>query len=160
MTLDNRAIVFILAATGLAAFLGFVPGWVFVVVLIFAAAVLGQRYRVSAREAKAQRLAEEAEDQRLTAEHAPELVGKSFVEASAYTLDAIDKFKANSALVLQQAFHDALQKHQAEWQTRGRPMPAWAILGLLRRMETALPDRGASLQEFLEEQRVENGAKR
>ena len=160
MTLDNRAIVFILAATGVAAFLGLVPGWVFVVILILAAAVLGQRYRVRAREAKAQRLAEEAEAQSLIAEHAPELVGKSFVEASAYTLEAIDKFKANSALVLQQAFHDVLQKHQAEWQDHGRPMPAWAILGLLRRMETALPDRGGSLQEFLDEQRAKNGAKK
>lgn len=79
--------------------------------------------------------AKERENQ-LIAENVPELVGKDFVHASTYILDAIDKFKAGASANAQQRFFDALTQHQAEWTRHGTPMPQWATLKLLREVET------------------------
>ena len=73
----------------------------------------------------------------LIAEVAPELVGKEFVEASAYTLEEIDRFNAKATPDAKKAFYDALSASLAAWTRCGETMPIWATLPLLRRVETA-----------------------
>ncbi|KDP88626.1 hypothetical protein CF70_029430 [Cupriavidus sp. SK-3] len=79
---------------------------------------------------------EKERDQRLVAENAPELIGKNFGEAAAYTLGALDKFMATASPFAQRLFADALLKQQAEWSRQGQPMPIWATLRLLRQVES------------------------
>ncbi|MFD2274811.1 hypothetical protein ACFS07_36600 [Undibacterium arcticum] len=79
------------------------------------------------------RLSGRMREEELIAANAPELVGKDFVEAGAYILQAIDTFKSSTPAAAQQRFTEALAQEQAEWAGRGTPMPLWATLALLRK---------------------------
>jgi hypothetical protein len=77
-------------------------------------------------------------ERQLIATFAPELNGMSFAEAYKYILDAVDKFKERATPESRQYFADLLAKHQMEWERRGQPMPQWATLELLRKIEAGL----------------------
>jgi hypothetical protein len=80
---------------------------------------------------------EQRREEQLIAKFAPELSGMSSTDASKYILEAVDKFRERAAPASTQRFADLLAEQQSEWEKRGRPMPQWATLELLRKVETS-----------------------
>lgn len=78
-------------------------------------------------------------DQKLIAAHAPELVGKDFVQSAAYVLEAIEAHRQRADLVSRLKLAKTLAEQQAQWAAQGEPMPPWATLKLLRELESPPP---------------------
>ena len=85
-------------------------------------------------------------EETLVEQFAPELMGKSFTEASAYIITALNNFKSSASPAVFQSFSAALAAHQAEWAGRGTPMPQWATMRLLREFEASHSNAASEVQ--------------
>lgn len=79
-----------------------------------------------------------SEDPAAIAEHAPELVGMSFVEGGAYIMRAIDEFNETATPEQSAMFAGRLIASQQAWADDGLTMPYWANLWILRTLQTEL----------------------
>ncbi len=57
--------------------------------------------------------------------------------AGTHLLDVFDAFAQTASPAAQAAFHREFEREQAAWQARGRTMPHYVVIALLRRAEAA-----------------------
>lgn len=105
-----------------------VPWWI---MLVFGASWLVYWQNVSRKQAQAQ----EAREQDLIAQEAPELAGMDFVTRAAFMLKAAEEFAANASPEARARFTYEVVKTQAAFKVENKVIPVWLVHVLLRSTE-------------------------
>lgn len=92
------------------------------------------------RQANTRRSLEINDDQNAIAEHAPELVGMTFVEGAAYVLHQIELFNETATLEHSAVFAGRLAASNQAWMDEGLTMPYWANLWVLRTLQAQIAE--------------------